>query len=107
MEVGEPNQLRVVDEQPEQPTPVRQLADLRRDVGVDAGIDELRQLRSVAKHTEGNVAGVEQIGGRLNDALQRRPQLQAGRHGQEGLEQTGELVAVRREPIQVVGLVRR
>ena len=61
-EVGQPQRLGVDDEQPEDAVALGQVADGAVGLVVDADGDELRQPGAgVVEHTEGAVAGVDEV----------------------------------------------
>ena len=78
-QVGQPDGLRVDDEEPEDAVALGQVADRGPILLVDADGDELRQAGAgVVEHAQGAVAGIDELGGALHDPPQHRRQVEIG-----------------------------
>jgi hypothetical protein len=95
-DVVEPDGQRLVDQEPEDPSPVRQVADARDVVGSDADGDELRQpavLAGRVEDAEGGVARADEVRRGADDPVQDVVELEVRADGDHGLQQ----------PLQPVG----
>ncbi len=86
-EVAQAQRGRVLDQQPEQALALGQVAHGGTRPFVHAHVDELGQIVARAEDPQRAVAGSDEIDGGLDDALQRRVELQTGRDGEDGAEQ--------------------
>ena len=90
-EVGETQRAGIGDQQPEDAVALRLLTDRPVGVVVDPGDDELGEgaARRV-EHAEGAVAGVDELAGGVDDALQGRGQVEVGPDGHHGVDEAVE-----------------
>jgi len=75
-DVGQPDHLRVVDQQSEQASSFGEVTHPGPLLGADTDVDELRQSATSAQHPQRAVAGIDQLHGGLHDALQSGIQFQ-------------------------------
>ncbi len=93
-EVLEPHGSRVVDQQPQQAAAFGEMRHARGGFGLHAHVEELGEpVALLVENTQGAVAGVDEFGGRLHDALQRRVDFEARRDREHRVEQSLETVA--------------
>ena len=92
-DVGQAKRLRVVDQLPEQALALRQRPDRGAGLLVDADGDEGGQATRAVDHAERAVAGVGQMHGDLDDAVQDGLEVQVAADGQDGLQETVHPVA--------------
>jgi len=92
LQVGEPQRLRLEDQQTEDAVPLGPSADAcGRFIG-EADGDELGQTGSrLVEHPKGCILGVDQIGCGLGDSAQRVRERLLGPDGHDGVEQAEEL----------------
>ena len=83
----QPDRPRIVDERPEHPAALGEVADRGHRLGWHAHVDELLQAAPRGDHPERAVLGVDQLDGRVHDALEHHRQLDGLDDGLRRLEQ--------------------
>ena len=90
-DVVQPQRLRVPNQDAEDAAPVRRVTDRGMRVGIDPGRQEpLQRLARSVDHAESCVAGVGDLGGRLDDPLQQRIERKLGAERDAGVDENAQ-----------------
>jgi hypothetical protein len=101
-DVGEPQRLRVADQDPEEPAPVRQVADRPVGLLVDALRDELlERLAPLVEHADRGVASGGDLLGDVEQAVEEDVRVELGEQRTSDVQQPAKPRVVHAETVSV------